>query len=157
MFVPGLGSRVVAARLVRELMRLSLLLGRRFMVYSKWLGIAFSALPEAAGIASAARAALDGPDAGKRQAGLCEAYELAGAWQNRLGLAAPVDATRRPYFDRPYPVIGAGRFAAALLAGVTDPDVARLPPVGAVDQYVDSTPALTEPRLARALMTAVWR
>jgi hypothetical protein len=151
------GSRVVAGRLVREVMRLSLLLGRRFPVYSKWLGTALGTLPEAAGIAAAGREALAAADAGQRQAALCEAYELAGAWQNRLGLAAPVEATRRPYFDRPYPVIGAGRFAEALLAGVRDPDVARLPPVGAVDQFVDSTPALTEPRLARALMTAVWR
>ncbi|MGI5239533.1 DUF4037 domain-containing protein [Dactylosporangium sp. CA-139066] len=149
------GSRVVAGRLVREVMRLSLLLAGRFPVYSKWLGTAFRTLPEAAGIAEGCRTALAAEHAGARQAALCDAYELAGEWQNRLGLAPPVDATRRPYFDRPYPVIGAGRFAEALLAEVADPEVAALPPVGAVDQYVDSTAALTEPRLARALMAAV--
>jgi hypothetical protein len=37
-----LGSRVVAARLVRDLMRLSFLLERRYAPYSKWLGSAFS-------------------------------------------------------------------------------------------------------------------
>lgn len=153
-----LGSRVVAARLTREVMRLCLLLGRRFPPYSKWLGSAFATLAGTAGIAAALDEALraDG-DAQRRQEALCTAYEAAGEWQNRLGMAEPIDARRRPFFDRPYPVIDAGRFAAALLARVGDPDVAALPPVGAVDQFADSTAVLCQPRLARALTTAVWR
>ena len=39
-----LGSRVVAARLVREVMHLAFLLERQYMPYSKWLGTAFSRL-----------------------------------------------------------------------------------------------------------------
>ena len=153
-----LGSRVTAARLARELMRLCLLLGRRFPPYGKWLGKAFAALEESAAIATALDDALQagterGAQAGteRRQAALCTAYELAGDWQNRLGLAEPVDATRRPFFDRPYPVIDAGRFAAALLARIEDPAIAALPPVGAIDQFSDSTAVLCSPRLARAL------
>jgi hypothetical protein len=42
------GSAVVAARLVRDLMRLALLLHRRYPPYGKWLGSAFAALPAAA-------------------------------------------------------------------------------------------------------------
>lgn len=144
------GSRVIAARLVRELMRLCLLLGRRFPPYSKWLGTAFAALPEAQEIATALDEALDGS-----QAALCTAYELTGEWQNRLGLAEPVRASRRPFFDRPYLVIDAERFATALLARIDDPEIAALPPVGAIDQFCDSTPVLCSPRLARALTRAV--
>jgi hypothetical protein len=152
-----LGSRVVAARLVREVMRLCLLLGRRFPPYSKWLGTAFAALPGAAGIAAVLDEALKADsDAARRQAVLCAAYEAAGDWQNRLGIASPVEATRRLFYDRPYPVIDAGRFATALLACIDDPDVAALPPVGAIDQYADSTAVLSRPQLARALMTAAW-
>ena len=40
-------------------------------------------------------------------------------------------------------VIGADRFAAALLAAVTDPDLRAAPLIGAVSQCVDSTDALT--------------
>ncbi|MEV4753768.1 DUF4037 domain-containing protein [Micromonospora sp. NPDC049559] len=150
------GSRVVAARLAREVMRLSLLLAGRFPPYSKWLGSAFAALPEAVGIAAALDEALRVDDAARRQAALCAAYEAAGDWQNRLGLAEPVDAVRRPFFDRPYPVIDAARFTTALLARVEDPEIAALPPVGGIDQYADSTAVLTRPRLARALMMAAW-
>lgn len=152
------GSRLVTARLAREVMRLCLLLARRFPPYSKWLGSAFAAIPGTAGIAAALDEALrtaTGPD--RRQAALCAAYEAAGAWQNRLGLAEPVEARRRYFHDRPFPVIDAGRFAAALLARVDDPELAALPPVGAIDQYVDSTAVLCQPSLARALMAAAWR
>ena len=43
-----LGSAVLAARLVRDVMRLCLLLARRYPPYAKWLGTAFARLPEAA-------------------------------------------------------------------------------------------------------------
>jgi len=153
-----LGSRVVTARLVREVMRLCLLLARRYPLYTKWLGSAFSATPGVERIAAALAEALDADhDEQRRQSALCDAYEAVGEWQNRTKLAAPVDATRRMFFDRPYPVIDAARFAAALTSRIEDPDLATLSPVGAVDQYADSTAVLAAPRVARAMMTAVWR
>lgn len=137
------GSRVIAACLVRELMRLCLLLGRRYPPYSKWLGTAFAALPGISPMATA----LDGDD---RQVALCTAYELAGEWQNRLGLAAPVDATRRPFHDRPYQVIDAGRFAAALRESIGDPAIAALPMAGTIDQISHNPAVLCSPTLCRA-------
>ena len=148
------GSRIVATRLAREVMRLCLLLGRRYPPYSKWLGSSFAALPDAGIVALALRTALTSDDATERQAALCDAYEAAGDWQNRLALAEPVDATRRPYHDRPYPVIDAGRFAAALRARISDPVIAALPPIGGVDQFVDSTDVLCDPALTRAIAAA---
>ncbi|MEX5713445.1 hypothetical protein AB1484_35840 [Parafrankia sp. FMc6] len=92
----------------------------------------------------------------RRQAALCTAYEAAGRWQNTLGLTRPVEATRRPFFDRPYPVIDAARFAAALLDRVDDATLAALPPIGAVDQFIDSADVLVQPNLTRTFMTAVY-
>ncbi|GIE32779.1 hypothetical protein Ait01nite_058240 [Actinoplanes italicus] len=152
-----LGSRVVAARLAREVMRLCLLLSRRFPPYSKWLGTAFQRLPGAEGIAAALRDAVETGDPQRRQAALCSAYEAAGARQNRLGIAEPVEATRRPYFDRPFPVIEAGRFADALRSRITDPAVAALSPIGGIDQYVDSTDTLVDPALCRRIMGAAGK
>ncbi|MFC4072276.1 DUF4037 domain-containing protein [Actinoplanes subglobosus] len=143
-----LGSRIVAARLARDVMRLVLLLARRFPPYSKWLGKAFTALPEAAGIAAALHDALAAGDAGRRQASLCAAYEMAGDWQNRLGIAESVDATRRPYFDRPFPVIDAGRFVRALTGGGPAG-------IGGIDQFSDCTDVLEHPDLTRKIMRTV--
>jgi hypothetical protein len=147
------GSRLVAARLAREVGRLLLLLGRRWPPYQKWLGVAVAAEPAASHLAEALRAV----GIGGREAGLCAAYEAAGAWQNRLGLAASVPATRRPYFDRPYLVIGADRFAGALMAAIGDAEVAALSPVGVVDQAFDGEDALSRPDLRRAAMIAAHR
>jgi hypothetical protein len=155
-----LGSRLLAGRLARDVMRLCLLLARRYPPYSKWLGTAFAALPdptapEAAVVAGALREAVAAGDAVRRQGALCDAYEAAGRWQNGLGLAEPVEVTRRPFFDRPYPVVEAGRFADALVKRITDPALVGLPLTGAVDQFVDSTDVLGRPELVRPVTAAL--
>ncbi|WP_433199412.1 DUF4037 domain-containing protein [Dactylosporangium sp. CS-047395] len=143
-----LGSRITAARLSRDVMRLCLLLARRYPPYTKWLGTAFAALPDSAPIGDALAEALAATDAQDRQSALCDAYEAVGAWQNRLRLTYPVNASRRPYFDRPFPVIDAARFAEALAPGVSR--------VGAIDQFVDNTDVLVQPGLTRGLAAAVY-
>ncbi|PDP88457.1 hypothetical protein CQJ94_06630 [Glycomyces fuscus] len=141
-----LGARVVAARVVRDLMRLALLLERRYPPYSKWLGSAFARLPGAAELTPLLARALDA-DAGA----LAEASSLVADRQNRTGLAAALDTRPRPFHERPWPVLDAARFTRALLAGITDPELAARPPVGAVDQFADSTDALTRPEVFRSL------
>jgi hypothetical protein len=145
-----LGSRVLAARLAREVGRLVLLLGRVWPPYEKWLGSALRGKPAADHLERALRAA----DGETRQDALCAAYEAAGRMQNELGLAAFVDATRRPFHDRPFPVIDAGRFADALTAAITDPAVAALSPTGTVDRFLDGVIALGSNEVRRATMAA---
>ncbi len=147
-----LGARVVAARLVRDLMRLCLLLARRYPPYSKWLGSAFSALPEAAEVGPVLRRVLASPDP---QHDLAEAYRLVAVWQNRTGLAEELSPEPRPFHARPYPVLDAARYSGALLARVGDPALAGRPPVGSVDQFVDGTDALEHIGLVRDLARAV--
>jgi hypothetical protein len=67
------------------------------------------------------------------------AYEFIAKQHNELHLTEPLDTDVRDYFTRPFEVLRAERFAAALLATITDPALRDLPPVGAIDQYVDST------------------
>lgn len=137
---------MVAARVVRDLMRLALLLERRYPPYSKWLGSAFASLPGASELTPLLARALDA-DA----AALAEASALVADRQNRTGLAAALDTRPRPFHGRPWPVLDAARFARALLARITDPGLAARPPVGAVDQFADNTDALTRPEVFRAL------
>ncbi|MFU8852338.1 DUF4037 domain-containing protein [Micromonospora sp. SL1-18] len=150
-----LGSRVVAAGLARDLMRLGLLLHRRWPPYAKWLGTVFAALPAADPVRDALSAAL-GPGAWpERQAGLARALETVATWTNDTGLAAPVDPTVRPFHDRPFLVLDANRFVAALRAAVEDPALRACPPVGAVDQYLDNVDVLTHPERVRQVAAAV--
>ena len=148
-----LGSRVVAARLVRELMRLCFLLDRRYAPYSKWLGMAFSRLPCAAGVGPLLSAVLAASDWHERERALADAYEAIARLQNALAVAAPQDPHTRPFYARPYRVLDADRFVAAMTAAIRDPAVRRisdrLGPVGALDQWADSTDVLTRAAMCR--------
>lgn len=149
-----LGSAVVAARLVRDLMRLCLLMDRRYPPYSKWLGSAFARLPVAARLAPVLTAVVAATAWKEREAHLVAAYGQVAAVHNALALTDPLDTTTSSYHNRPFQVLHAGRFAAALLAGVTDPAVLRLPPIGAIDQYTDSTDVVERRQLCRDISAA---
>ena len=145
-----LGSRVVTARLARDLMRLCLLMHRQYPPYSKWLGTAFARLPGGAALAAALTTAISADGYQARERHLTEAMEAIAALHNRLGLTPPLDPRARGFFDRPYLVGGAGRFTAALRETITDPRVRHLPLAGAADQFTDSTDAAGDSGFLRA-------
>jgi hypothetical protein len=134
-----LGSRVIAASLARDLMRLAFVQERRYAPYAKWLGTAYAELdrPEAAALA----AALDARDWPAREIALAEAYRLVAEAHNALGVTQPLDPRPRPFHGRAFLVLDAGRFATAL-AG---------PTVGAIDAVTDNTDVLTANALWRRL------
>lgn len=143
-----LGSTVVAARLARDVMRLCLLMARQYPPYVKWLGTAFARLPGIEPVHSGLTAALRASQWPDRQRGLCQAYEATAERHNALGLTAPLDSTVRPFHDRPFLVLDAGRFATALVGEVC---------IGAVDQTVDNTDVLEHPALSRAVAQGTSR
>lgn len=134
-----LGSAVVAARQVRDLMKLCLLMHRVYPPYSKWLGSAFAKLPCAETLTPHLSAALAASGWQERERHLTPAYEFAAALHNDLALTEPVDGAVRHFHGRPFLVLDSFRFTDALVASIADPAVRALPPVGAIDQYVDST------------------
>jgi hypothetical protein len=149
-----LGSAFVTARLGRDLMRLCLLMRRRYPPYSKWLGTAFGRLPDAPAVAPLLSAAIAATSWRAREQHLARACSAAAEIHNDLGITELLDPRPRPFWDRPYQVLGAGRFTTALLARITDPDIRRLPLLGTVDQWVDSTDALGKTQFLRAAIAA---
>ena len=53
----------------------------------------------------------------ERERHLVAAYECVAGLHNALGLTERVNPRTRPFFDRPFQVIDAGRFVTPLLAG----------------------------------------
>ena len=151
-----LGSTVVAARLVRDLMRLCLLINRRYPPYSKWLGSAFARLPGAGHLSRTLTSAMTGASWHDREHHLVIAYEIVATMCNDLGLTAPVDPRVRTFHDRPFRVLQAERFTQALISGIHDPAIRALPLTGAIDQFVDSTDALGHRTRSRALAAALY-
>jgi hypothetical protein len=111
---------------------------------SGW-GRAFSRLPDPDGLGASLLSALDAAALAEREQALGAAYRTLATRFNALAPDLAVDATLRPFFDRPATVLGADRFAAAALDRVEDERLAALSLVGSVDQLLDSTDVLTEP------------
>jgi hypothetical protein len=146
-----LGSRVLAARLARDAMRLCFLLERRYAPYTKWFGTAFGELDAAQDVGPPLERAVAATDYSSREEALVDAYEAVARRHNALGLTEEIEPTVRLFHARPFRVIGSGRFSDACLAEVEDEWLRSLPFIGAIDQWSDSTDVLSDPALARRL------
>jgi len=152
-----LGSRLVAARLLREILRLVFLIERTYAPYAKWLGTAFRRLPAADRFAEPAALALAAATWTEREAALATCCRLAAELQLERGIPGAAAPVVGPYFDRPFTVINADALAAGLQAAIDDPALRARLPAGAVDQAADNVLLLADPARARALMSAVPR
>ena len=154
-----LGSRLVAASLVRDAMRLAFLIERRYAPYTKWFGTAFSRLPISSTIEPSLTAALGGPTWQDRETAVVTAMVALARATNALGLAAPVDPTPRSFYDRPYRVLDAHRFREALDQRIADPAVRAVIAgrgwVGSVDQWSDSVDLLSRNPTERCVLMNV--
>ena len=150
-----LGSRVIASRLVRDVMRLGFLLDRRYAPYAKWLGSAFVRLPIAAELAAILNEALLAEDWRARQDKLAAAYLVLARRQLADGVGGTFEPIVGPYFGRPFTTINADAAIKATVESIGDPLVRRLPVMGSVDQLTDLTPILEEPRRSHATMSAL--
>jgi hypothetical protein len=146
-----LGSMMIAARQVKSLMQLCFLMEKVYAPYSKWFGSAFSRLscgPELGPILKSV--ALSGSWE-ERQKHLSEAYEFVARMHNSLGVTGQMRESVELH-GRPYYVIRAGLFAAAIWKSVEKEEVCQLPfPLGSVNQLVDSTEILSNLELCERL------
>ena len=149
-----LGSRLLSAGLAGDLLGLAFALSRRWAPYAKWRGTVFRSLPVATRLGPLLDATAV-PEWRERENALAAACEVLLSIQRERGLPAPESAVI-PFFDRPYRTVDRA-VPQGLLSGITDPDVARLPPmVGSIEQWVDSTDVLSSPG-RRAAAQAAYR
>ncbi len=151
-----LGSRVIAARLVRDAMRMAFLIERRYAPYPKWFGSGFARLPCAGELAPILQRVLAADAWQPREAALAEAYEALGRLQQARDVPGAIQPRIGPYFGRPFTVVNAEEIMAALRAQIDDPALKALPVLGSLDQVSDSTPMVEAPERARAAMAALF-
>ena len=138
-----LGSRIIAARLVRDIMRLCFLMERKYSPYIKWFGSAFAQLKSAEELLPTLLEVLKAESWQVRQDFLSIAYEFIADMHNSLKITDRLPAKVSQFHNRPFMVIHAERFADAIRDQIKSEIVLALPKnLGAIDQYVDSTDAL---------------
>jgi len=150
-----LGSRVVAARLIRDIMRMAFLLDRSYAPYAKWLGSAFQRLPLAGVLSPLLRQALSAEGWRDRGAALAAAYLVLARQQQEAGIGGRAEPVVGPYFERPFVTINADELIQATLQDISDPQIKRLPIVGSLDQVSDLTPVLEDPSGSQRMMGAL--
>lgn len=146
-----LGSALIGAELVRDVIRLCFLQERRYAPYSKWFGTAFSRLPGASSLEPLLWSVLRAESWQEREEALIGAYRQLAARQNALGLTEPVSTEIVRLWDRPYRVLW-GDFPGALQSRIRDPAVQALVsrfPAGGIDRVREvfpRRPVLRPPR-----------
>lgn len=148
-----LGSRLVAARLCRDLVHLAFLLERRWPPYPKWIGTVLAELPVGRRISPHLQRALAATTWPEREGALVLAVTELHELQRSLGLTPDLGRTAAVelFWGRPYRTVGEA-IARSLLAQVEDPLVRALPSgVGSIEQWVDNVDVLSWPGRRRAL------
>lgn len=147
-----LGSRIIAARLVRDLMKLAFLLEKQYAPYSKWLGSAFARLKCGPKLMPLLNRVLETTPWPERQEPLCQAYLILANLHNSLGITAPVEAVISDYFERPYKVLYTGRYADAAKSAIASETIKNIPAdIGGIDQFADCVDLTSNLQLARKL------
>ncbi len=146
-----LGSRVIAARLARDIMGLGFLIERTYAPYAKWLGAAFSRLPCAGALAPGLERAMAAADWRSRETGLADAAMAAARLHLARRLPGRFEARVGSYFERPFQVINADEIAESIRSEIVDPALRALPLVGGVDQVSDAARVLAHARRAQAV------
>jgi hypothetical protein len=145
------GSALIGARLVRDVMRLGFLMERVYAPYPKWFGSAFKRLACGPTLWPSLWGALQAGSWQAREAQLETAYVALAAQHNALGLTAPLPEQAQPFWGRPFRVMAQHGFAEALLAQIHDPQVKQIaarPLIGSLDLFSDNTDLIADP---------VWR
>jgi hypothetical protein len=149
MISDDLGSRMIAGRLVRHVIRLAFLLQKKYIPYSKWLSVAFAQLPIANELKPILLKILKEDDWRRRERLLCEAYLLLLEQQNSLNLTSEIALQPGKYFTRDQTVIQIEKITNELKKLLQPPLDNIKYPIGSIDHFIDDTHLLTDLKFAK--------
>jgi hypothetical protein len=142
-----LGSRIIASRLIRDIMNLCFLMEKTYVPYIKWFGTAFAQLECAKELTPFFHQILDATTWQERQIPLLRAYDIITQKHNDLGITESLETKPSNFHNRPFLVIWGKKFADAIFEIIQDKEVKCLPRyLGSVDQFSDSTDLLSYPQ-----------
>lgn len=135
-----LGSKIVAARQVKEIMHVCFYMEREFAPYSKWFGSAFSKLPCAQTLQPLLGRVFLQEHWKDREKILSEVYLILAEMHNDLSITEYLEPKIVPFWGRPFAVPKSERFVDALLRKVQSLRLTSMKrPIGSVNQFIDST------------------
>lgn len=149
-----IGSALIAARLVRDVMRLCFLMEKHYAPYAKWFGLAFSKLRSASNLTPILEKVLRAKTWQARDKWLAKAYEVSAKMFNALGIIPAVSDQTTSFYNRPFRVIWGEKISSAIMQQVKAPafkQITRRSPIGGIDLFSDNTDLLEEPSFQHVL------
>jgi hypothetical protein len=138
-----LGSKIIASRLAKSIMRLCFLMEKEYVPYSKWFGTAFSQLNCSGRMLPAINKVLLAKKWKKREKHLSEAVEIVAEMHNSLKLTKPIKAKVSSFHNRPYLVIHGDVFANEIKKLIKSAIIKNIPAdIGSVSQLSDTVDLL---------------
>ncbi|WP_063748440.1 DUF4037 domain-containing protein [Fischerella sp. PCC 9605] len=138
-----LGSSIIGARLVRDLMSLCFLMEKQYAPYPKWFGSAFKQLKCAAQLTPILWQVQRAQTWQQRENALKGAYSFVARMHNTLGITQKLPETVSNFRKtRPFQVIHGDVFANAIVSQIKDEAVKRLterPIIGSIDLFSDNS------------------
>lgn len=147
-----LGSMLIAARQVENLMRLCFLIERKYAPYSKWFGTAFSRLDCVSELNPIFMQILRAKDWRERQKFLARAYETVARMHNALKITIPMREQAAEHGGRSYLIVGDERYPEELRKALTSEEVKNIKhELGSINQFIVSNSQLNNLFLCRKL------
>lgn len=150
-----IGSRIIATRMVENIMRLGMLIEQRYAPYPKWLGTAFARLDCAVGVTPFLEQVLSARNWQDRESALFDACHFMAELQIKKNIPGAIAPIAGSLHGRPYRFVDTLKIGEALRAAIGDDEVRVLPESGAADQFVSSNYVLAVPDYSRAVTTAL--
>jgi hypothetical protein len=117
-----IGSRLITARLLISLMKITFLLEKEYYPYSKWFGMAFLRLKSAVQLEQFIMGALKSSNWKEREENLCNCYAAVMQLQNSVKELPHVEPNISFFYNRPFRIPHAERIVETLrkeIRGVT--------------------------------------
>lgn len=147
-----IGSRLLAGRLVHDVMQLAFFQARRYAPYPKWFGSGFAKLPQAPILTPHLTAALSAANWHDREAALTAAFQQLAHHHNALGITEPVPTELTWFHERPFRILNEAPVMTALFNAITDPTLKAITHhVGSIDQFSHSSDLRSNPTLRHPL------
>ena len=129
-----LGSKIIASRLVKQLMKLCFLMEKEYAPYSKWFGTAFAELRSSKKLIPIFNEVLAAQSWKEREMHLSRAYTEVARFHNKLRITKLMKTKVSKFYNRPYLIIYAKNFADEIRKSIVDREVKEIElEIGSVD------------------------
>ena len=133
-------SRLIAARLVKDIMNICYLMERQYAPYIKWFWTNFKKLKCSSTLHPILEDILKSSSWKEREKHLSQAYENIAKLHNKLQITKELKTEVSLFFDRPFLVINGDRFASEIKKKISSKELLSIKyDIWSINQFADST------------------